>query len=97
MSDTLRVEVVYAERGRAWRLPLELPRSTTVGELLARLPGLVPHWPAAAFAADATAVFGREVEASSALADGDRLELLRALPTDPKQARRARAETTKPR
>ncbi len=88
MSDTIRVEVVYAERGRAWRLPLELPRGATVGELLARLPGRVSHWPAAAFAAD---------EASSTLADGDRLELLRALPTDPKQARRARAETTKPR
>jgi putative ubiquitin-RnfH superfamily antitoxin RatB of RatAB toxin-antitoxin module len=97
MSGSIRVEVLYAECGKAWRLPLDLAPGTTVGALLARLPGLVPHWPSAAFAPAATAVFGREVFADVALADGERLELLRALPTDPKRARRARAETTKPR
>jgi hypothetical protein len=37
------------------------------------------------------AVFGKEVGPEARLRDGDRLELLRALPTDPKLARRARA------
>ena len=39
------------------------------------------------------AVFGRRVSDATILHDGDRLELLRALVIDPKQARRRRAET----
>lgn len=38
------------------------------------------------------AVFGMKVEGSALLADGDRVELLRALTIDPKTARRKRAE-----
>lgn len=91
------VEVVYALRGRAWRLALVLPAGTTVAGVLAALRRFAPAWPEAAFQPAATAVFGREVEADHVLRDGERLELLRELPTDPKRARRARAETAKPR
>jgi putative ubiquitin-RnfH superfamily antitoxin RatB of RatAB toxin-antitoxin module len=42
------------------------------------------------------AVFGREIDRGTLLRGGDRLELLRALPTDPKLARRARAGSVKP-
>lgn len=93
----IRIEVVYAERARAWRLSTELPAGTCVGDVLARLPGIAPGWPAAAFAPAALAVYGREVSADTVLGEGDRLELLRALPTDPKLARRTRAQTGKPR
>jgi hypothetical protein len=97
MSAETGIEVIYAEAGRAWRTTLAAASGLTCGEALARLRAQAPHWPAAAFAPAAFAVFGREVGPDAALRPGDRLELLRALPTDPKRARRARAETTKPR
>lgn len=87
------VEVIFAEAGRAWRLRLPAADGLTAGDVLAALPVQAPGWPEAAYAPAAMAVFGREVGPEVRLRDGDRLELLRALPTDPKLARRARAGT----
>lgn len=87
------IEVIYAELGRAWRLRLPAADGLTAGEVLAVLPVQAPGWPEAAYAPAAMAVFGKEVGPEARLRDGDRLELLRALPTDPKLARRARAGT----
>ena len=91
------IEVVYAEAGRAWRVRIPPAEGLTAGAVLARLPERVPSWPRLAFAPAAMAVFGREVDAGVLLRAGDRLELLRALPTDPKLARRARAGAARPR
>jgi putative ubiquitin-RnfH superfamily antitoxin RatB of RatAB toxin-antitoxin module len=44
----------------------------------------------------AHAVFGVRVDANAPLHDGDRLELLRPLLADPKDARRQRAAARKP-
>ena len=41
----------------------------------------------------AYAIFGQRVRAETPLADGDRVELLRPLAADPKEARRRRART----
>jgi hypothetical protein len=41
------------------------------------------------------AIFSRPAEPDSVLRDGDRVEILRPLIADPKQARRARAATPK--
>lgn len=86
-----RYEVLYAEAGRTWRRVLELPEGACVADLLARLRQECPDWPDAALAPAGLAVFGRAVEPGTPLRPGDRLELLRPLPTDPKQARRERA------
>ena len=40
-------------------------------------------------------IFGRQVPETALLVDGDRLELLRGLAIDPKEARRRRAETAR--
>jgi putative ubiquitin-RnfH superfamily antitoxin RatB of RatAB toxin-antitoxin module len=85
------VEVIYAEAGKAWRLRVDHAVGGTVAALLLQMPDLARGWPVAAFTPAAVAVFGREVDAATVLRDGDRLELLRALPNDPKLARRARA------
>ncbi len=90
------VEVIYAEAGRAWRLRLPATPGLTAGEVLASLRQRAPDWPQGAHAPVAMAVFGREVGLEARLRDGDRLELLRALPTDPKLARRARAGAGRP-
>jgi putative ubiquitin-RnfH superfamily antitoxin RatB of RatAB toxin-antitoxin module len=42
---------------------------------------------------DILAIFGRTATPDSALHDGDRVEVLRPLRADPKQARRERAKT----
>lgn len=81
----MKVEVVYATAEGASSDELELPNGTTVQAAVA----------ASRFASTpfvATAIFGKAVNADRVLEDGDRIELLRTLLVDPKDARRRRAE-----
>ncbi|KFL38023.1 RnfH family protein [Arenimonas donghaensis] len=86
----LRIEVVCARPGRAWRLTLALPAGATVADALAaadlptKVPGLVVQ-------EDCLAIHGRTAAPGDALRDGDRVEVLRPLLVDPMQARRRRA------
>jgi len=84
----MRVEVVRALGPSAAdieRVALELPEGANVDDAL-RASGL--DSPVLA----GYAVYGEQVTPAHLLRDGDRLELLRALRLDPKQARRRRAE-----
>lgn len=86
--ETLRVEVIRAWPRRHDSRQLDLPAGATVADALA----------AAAFDGEppaAVAVFGETVDADRPLADGDRVELLRPLLLDPKEARRRRAAARK--
>ena len=65
-----------------------MPRGTTVATAIA-LSGIAADVGAAA-ATMPVACFGRLVERGGPVAEGDRLELLRPLRMDPKQARRLR-------
>ena len=82
----MKVELVRAWPRRYESVELELPEGARVEEAIA----------AAGWQDDpeivAFAVFGQRVEARGVLKDGDRLELLRPLEADPKQARRQRVE-----
>lgn len=83
------VEVCRAEPDRVTRVRLQLPDGANVGDAVARS-GL-----AAASGVDAAsgyAVFGRRATPETLLHDGDRVELLRPLKADPKEARRRRAD-----
>lgn len=83
---SLRVEVAYAERERQTLLALTVAPGTTAAEAV-RLSGIRELHPG--IAPDApVGVFGREVPAEYVLADGDRVELYRPLPVDPKITRR---------
>lgn len=80
----MKVEVVYATAEGATSEVLELPDGTTVTAAVA----------ASRFAsttAVAVAIYGKVVAADRILEDGDRIELLRELLIDPKDARRRRA------
>ncbi len=79
----MRVEAIRAWPRRHQSVMLELPEGATVADAL-RTCG----W---AGEECACAVFGVVVAAQARLADGDRLELLRPLQVDPKEARRRRA------
>ncbi len=85
----VKIEVICALPRLASQVILELPLGAKVADALA-----LYH------AADETrlgqaivgyAIFGQHVEANAELRDGDRLELLRPLQADPKEARRRRA------
>lgn len=92
MAAPIRVEVVYALPDRCTSVPVELAAGACVADALEaaampeRVPGLEVD-PAR------LAVFGRAVTLQTPLHGGDRVEILRPLLADPKQARRRRAET----
>jgi len=81
----VKIELVRAWPRRFEALTVELADGATVADALA----------AAGWGADAEisgyAVFGVKAVADTPLRDGDRLELLRPLQLDPKEARRRRA------
>lgn len=92
----LRVEVVYALPAQAWRFTVELPPGASVGQALdACIDALRDACPDADISEQRLAVFGRAASRDTRLFDGDRVEILRPLLADPKQARRRRA-TGKP-
>lgn len=80
----MRVEVVLALAREQRTVAVELTGPATVGEAVAAsglpLAGIDGH-----------AVYGLRVAADAPLRDGDRIELLRPLQMDPKEARRRRA------
>lgn len=85
----IRVELIRAWLGRHDAVTVELAAGARVADALA----------AARWALDAEfiglAVFGQAATLATTLHEGDRIELLRALQLDPKQARRLRAERAK--
>ena len=80
----MKVELIFATTEGTSSEELEVAEGTTVDEAVA----------ASRFAstsAAAVGIFGQVVTADRVLEDGDRLELLRELLIDPKDARRMRA------
>ncbi|TSE32218.1 Persistence and stress-resistance antitoxin PasI [Tepidimonas thermarum] len=90
MGDDVRVTVVWASAPRTvHEVVLELPDGATVAQAMARTGWVVgpvddPHADVAA------SIWGRRASPTTALRDGDRLELTRPLRVDPKVARRQR-------
>ena len=78
----LRIEVVSALPRREAVATVEVPAGATVRDALAAA-GLACHGP--------VGIFGVRVTLESRLSHGDRVEVYRALETDPKEARRRRA------
>jgi len=83
---TISVAVVYAERDRQTLIDLEVPEGTTA-EQAVRSAGIREAHPG--IPADAAlGIHGRLVKPGQVLAAGDRVELYRPLPADPKETRR---------
>ena len=84
MPPTIRVEVVVAWPRRFESVDLELPAGTLLADAIVTsgldLSGITGY-----------AIHGERAVAESVLHDGDRVELLRPLQADPKEARRRRA------
>ncbi len=86
----MRVELAYADPAREILMGLEVRSGSTVLECVERS-GLFRLVPELRDAEVGFAVFGRRVEPAAAVSEGDRIEVLRPLEIDPKEARRRRA------
>ena len=89
----MRIELVRAWPRRFESVWIDLPAGATVAQALAAV-----DWQGDPETVD-YAVFGVRASGETELREGDRVELLRPLVADPKDARRRRAGTnkTKPR
>jgi putative ubiquitin-RnfH superfamily antitoxin RatB of RatAB toxin-antitoxin module len=91
---TLAVEVVHAWPDRCWSVVLALPPGARVGDALVQVAeGLAAQ--GLDLATLGLAVFGKPVATTTPLHEGDRIELLRSLVADPRQARANRAVAAK--
>lgn len=87
---SVRVEVAVAHAaGEVACIRLHLRSGSTVADAL-RAAGVLDRFGAAAIDAMTTGIWGRACGPDALLADGDRVELTRALRVDPKEARRLR-------
>ena len=85
MSGRIHVEVIQAWPRRHETVRVDLPEGATVAEAIAAA-GLTPGGHVG------VAIYGDIATADQRLRDGDRVELLRTLTIDPKDARRRRAD-----
>ncbi len=88
----MRVEVIYASSDRIWtRRNVDVPKGATVATLLVAS-GLLVEYPEIDFSRGyGLAIYGVAIDPSRALCASERVEILRPLQVDPKEARRARA------
>jgi uncharacterized protein len=89
MMATLRMQVIRAWPRRAEAVMVELPAGATINDAVAAS-GLGFE------GVSGYAIHGERATLASLLRDGDRVELLRPLQADPKEARRRRAAAAKP-
>jgi hypothetical protein len=85
----VKVTVVYAADAAQDCVPVSLPEGSTAAEAIRRS-GLETAW-GLDLTALVLAVRGHAIAAHARIADGDRIELLRPISADPKEARRRRA------
>ncbi len=89
-TATLSVEVVYALPGAEDAVTLRLAPGATVRDAVQRS-GVLERHPEIDLDVQKLGIFGQAAAVDRTLADGDRVEIYRALLTDPKEARRRRA------
>lgn len=85
----MKIEVVLAWPRRAETVAVEVPAGACVADAVT-----AAGWDDVA-AVSGYAVFGQRVQPDTVLGEGDRVELLRPLQADPKDARRMRAAKAK--
>ncbi len=90
MSGGLAVVVCYARPDLVWQVALVLPVGATLAEAL-QASGFARNFPNVDPGRCPVGVFGKRVETTHVLADGDRVEIYRPLTFDPKDSRRRRA------
>jgi len=86
-AERIGVEVACAEAGRQSVVAIEVPAGCTATEAIA-ISGIFALHSGLDPAACRVGIFGNEISHDRVLAEGDRVEVLRPLPEDPKERRR---------
>lgn len=89
-SESISVEVVYAQRDKQERVPLKLPAGSTAQQAI-EASGLLQKFADIDLAKNKVGIYARLVKLDQALRDRDRVEIYRPLIADPKEVRRQRA------
>lgn len=95
MSDSIRVEVIFADQESQHLKVVELPLGATVSSAI-ELSGLQADFPNYDFRELTVGVWGRVVSPEQTVRAGDRIEIYRGLQVDPMEARRIRATAPDP-
>ena len=90
----MRVELVYADPAREVLIGFDMHPDSTVLDCVEHS-GLFRLVPGLHDARPGFAIFGRRVEPAAPVSEGDRIEVLRPLRIDPKEARRLRARRSR--
>jgi putative ubiquitin-RnfH superfamily antitoxin RatB of RatAB toxin-antitoxin module len=85
----MQIVVVYAEPMQQTLLNVHVAKGSTVLKAI-DASGIRTLYPALSF--DHVGIFGKKVTLETVLTEGDRIEIYRALPMDPKTARMLRAQ-----
>ena len=91
----IEVTVVLALTNRATEIAVRLPAGATLSDALEGS-GLAERHPEVDVARARVGIFGKLSDRKAVLADGDRIEVYRALIADPKARRLRRAAARKP-
>ena len=94
MSESIRVEVVYALPARQEVIALSLPAGATLQEAVERS-GLLAKYPEIDLKANKLGIYAKLSKPDTVLRDKDRVEIYRPLIADPKAVRKQRAEEGK--
>jgi len=90
VSRHIEIEVVYALPLKQVMRQMRVHEGITAEEAV-RLSGILELFPEIDLSLNKLGVFGKVVKSERILQDSDRVEIYRALPIDPKEARRRRA------
>lgn len=87
----MQITVVYVKPGQQCCVVLAVDAATTVHQAILRS-GLLNHFTEIRLGETVVGIFGRKVALDALLQPGDRIEIYRPLPLDPKAARRKRTK-----
>jgi putative ubiquitin-RnfH superfamily antitoxin RatB of RatAB toxin-antitoxin module len=87
----MQVEVVFALAEKQVLRAVELPEGATVAEVI-EASNIAQQFPGTDLGKLPSGVWGKRVERSYVVRDGDRVELYRPLENEPREARRLKAE-----
>lgn len=88
-TETIEVEVMYAELDKVWQFPMRVSLNSTVADALA-IAKQHANWPDIEIKPELLAVYGQAATLQTRLHEYDRVEILRPLLIDPMDARRGR-------
>ena len=87
MARPINVEVVFADPDQQTLRAIQVPTGATVADAIAQS-GIAESHADVAMDTLQTGIWGRIVERTQVLKDGDRVEIYRALTIDPREVRR---------